>query len=86
MDVLTRTSDVREVVTMRDGFVAARNVLQRLWEIEARGASFVITETGFDVTPQGILTHGDRAFLLAHLDEAKRIVNYEADDTNLHEA
>ena len=86
MDVLTRTSDVREVVTMRDGFVAARNVLQRLWEIEARGASFVITETGFTITPEGIITPRERAFLLAHLDEAKRIVNYEADDTNLHEA
>ena len=46
MGALTRASDVREVITMRDGFVAARNVLQRLWDIEARGASFVITETG----------------------------------------
>ena len=61
---------------MRDGFVAARNVLQRLWEIEARGASFVITETGFNITPpHGMIT-----------DEAKRIVNYEAADAHLHEA
>ena len=65
---------------MRGGFVAARDVLPRLWEIEARGASFVITETGFTITPEGIITPRDRAFLLAHLDEAKRIVNYEADD------
>ena len=70
---------------MRDGFVAVRDVLQRLWEIEARGASFVITETGFDITPEGILTHRDRAFLLEHLDEAKRILNYEADDAHLRE-
>ena len=70
---------------MRDGFVAVRDVLQRLWEIEARGASFVITETGFDITPEGILTQRDRAFLLEHLDEAKRILNYEADDAHLRE-
>ena len=40
MDVLTRASDVREVVTMRDGLVVSRDELQRLWDIEARGASF----------------------------------------------
>ena len=56
------------------------------WEIEARRASFVITETGFTITPEGILTHRDRAFLLEHLDETKRLVNYEADDAHLHEA
>ncbi len=71
---------------MRDGFVAARNVLHRLWEIEACGVSLVITETGCDVTPVGILTHKGRAFLLEHLDEAKRIANYEADDAQLYEA
>ena len=72
---------------MRDGLVVSRDVLQRLWEIEARGASFDVTETGFDVTPQGILTHGDRAFLLAHLDEAKRILKYVEDNAqSLYEA
>ncbi len=80
------TIDGDQTVRMRDGFVAARKVLQRLWDIEARGASFVITETGFTITPEGILTPGDRAFLLAHLDEAKRIVNYEADDAHLDQA
>ena len=71
---------------MRDGFVAARNVLQRLWEIEARGASFVITETGFNIMPpHGMITCEDHAFLLAYLDEAKRIVNYEAGDAHLRE-
>ena len=79
-------SNVREIVTMRGGFVAARDVLQRLWEIEARGASFVITETGFQITPDGMITRGDRAFLLEYLDEAKRILRYEADDAHLHEA
>ena len=77
----------REIVTMRGGFVAVRNVLRRLWEIEARGASFVITESGFAITPpHGMITREDRAFLLAHLDEAKRILRYQADDANPHEA
>ena len=80
MDVLSRTSDVQQVVTMRDDFVAARKVFQRLWEIEARGASFVITETGFTITPEGIITPRDRAFLLAHLDEAgcvRQVVQFQ---------
>jgi len=71
---------------VNDDFVAARDVLQRLWEIEARGASFVMTETGFNITPEGILTHRDRAFLLEHLDEVKRILKHGADDTHLHVA
>jgi|TARA_B100000749_G_scaffold223148_1_gene178386 hypothetical protein len=33
-----------------------------------------------------LLMRRDRAFLLEHLDEAKRILNYEADNTHLHEA
>jgi hypothetical protein len=49
--------------------VAARDVLQRLWEIEARGASFSTTESGVAITPpHGMLTRGDRAFLLAPPD------------------
>ena len=72
---------------MRDGFVAARDVLQRLWEIEARGASFRTSESGFTITPKGILTHGDRAFLLAHLDETERILKYVEDNAqSLYEA
>ena len=66
---------------MRGGFVAARNVLQRLWEIEARGASFNTTESGFAITPpHGMITREDRAFLLAHLDEAERILKYVEDN------
>ena len=37
-------------------------------------------------SPEGIIAPRDRAFLLAHLDEAKRIVNCEADDAHLVEA
>jgi len=45
-----------------------------------------MTETGFNITPEGILTHRDRAFLLEHLDEVKRILKHGADDTHLHVA
>ena len=43
---------------MRGGLVVSRDVLQRLWEIEARGASFDMTETGFDITPQLVAKGG----------------------------
>ena len=33
-----------------------------------------------------MITREDRAFLLAHLDEAKRILRYDADDAHLYEA
>ena len=59
---------------MRDGRVVSLRVLQRLGDIEARGASFVVVDNGFDVEPDSTLTPRDRAFLLKHLDEAIRIV------------
>ena len=78
----------REIVTMRGGFVAARDVLQLLWAIEARGASFNTTESGFAIMPpHGMITREDRAFLLAHLDEAERILKYVEDNAqSLYEA
>ena len=75
-----------EFITLRDGTVVDLEVLQRLWGLEARGASFVVTAGGFDVKPDGILTRGDRDFLLANLDAARRIVRYEADDGHLGHA
>ena len=32
-----------------------------------------------------LLMHRDRAFLLEHLDEAKRILNYEVDNAHPYE-
>ena len=47
----------------------------------ARGASFNTTESGFAITPPyGMITREDRAFLLAHLDEAERILKYVEDN------
>ena len=75
------------MVTMRDGRLVSLQVLQRLWEIEARGGSFVIVDGGFDVEPHSTLTARDRAFILRNLDEAIRIVHLqEADDSRLYEA
>ena len=65
------------MVTMRDGRVVSLRVLQRLGDIEARGASFVVVDNGFDVEPDSTLTPRDRAFLLKHLDEAIRIVELQ---------
>ena len=75
------------MVTMRDGRVVSLQVLQRLWEIEARGASFVMVDNGFDVEPDSTLTATDRAFILRHLDEAIKIIELqEAADSHLYEA
>jgi len=81
------TIDGDQTVRMRDGQVVSLQVLRRLWEIEARGGSFVIVDNGFDVEPDSTLTATDRAFILRHLDEAIRIVHLqEADDSHLYEA
>ena len=81
------TVDGDQIVRMRDGQIVSLRVLRRLWEIEARGGSFVIVDNGFDVEPDSTLTATDRAFILRHLDEAIRIVHLqEADDSHLYEA
>ena len=80
-------SDADKTVTLRDGRIVSLQVLQRLWDIEARGGSFVVVDNGFDVEPDSTLTARNRAFILKHLDEAIRIVELqEADDSHLYEA
>ena len=73
-------SDANRTVSMRDGEAMSLQVLRRLWEIEARGGSFVIVDNGFDVEPHSTLTATDRAFILRHLDEAIRIVHLQEAD------
>ena len=74
-------------VTLRGGVVASVAVLERLWAIEARGGTFVLTDNGgYDIEPEGILTHTERVFLLEHRDEARRLVRYQADDLHLTDA
>lgn len=76
-----------KVVTFRDGTVASLAVLERLWAIEGRGATFVLTDDGgFLVTPRGIVTDSEHVFLLEHRDEARRLVRFQADDSHLTDA
>ena len=74
------TGDGDQVVRMRDGEIVSLRVLRRLWEIEARGGSFVVVDNGFDIQPHSTLTATDRAFLLQHLDEAIKIVHLQESD------
>ena len=74
--VLIDTSNDPRTVTMRGGVVVSCDVLQRLWTIEARGASFDMTKGGFVVTPPTSLTSEDKQFLIVHFDEALKILEY----------
>ncbi|MDA1093709.1 MAG: hypothetical protein O3A25_10655 [Acidobacteria bacterium] len=59
-------------------------MLERLWAIEARGGTFVLTDYGgYDIEPEGILRANERVFLLENQAEARRLVRYQADDTHL---
>jgi hypothetical protein len=65
------------LVTFRDGFVARWSTVQRLLDLEARGAHFeLLPEDRFRVTPPSVLTPGDVAFLRAHRDEVRQVIVY----------
>ena len=51
MGTLITTSHARELVTLRENVVVPLDVLQKLWDVESRGASFNVTENGFNITP-----------------------------------
>jgi hypothetical protein len=77
-------SDAPLLVTFRDGFVANWLVVQRLLDLEFRGATFELVEAGrFKVVPASLLTADDVQFLRAHRDEARRVLQYQADDSHL---
>ena len=77
MGTLITTSHARELVTLRGDFVVPRDVLQRLWDVESRGACFNVTEDGFHITPpHGMISAEDRQFLIVHFDEAARLLQY----------
>ena len=72
------------LVTFRGGFVAAEAVVIRLNDLEFRGARFVLKpDGGFRVVPADVLTPDDTRFLRAHRDEARRVLEYQADDSHL---
>ena len=72
------------LVTFRGGFVADWAIVQRLLAIEARGCSFHLEGGGrFRVVPPDRLTAEDVALLQAHRDEARQVLEYQADDSHL---
>ena len=80
-------SDPSGLVTFRGGFVADWAVVARLLDIEARGCSFRLEAGGrFRILPPERLTREDVAFLRARRDEARRVIEYEADDSHLFAA
>lgn len=74
-------------VMFRGGFVADWTVVQRLLDIEARGCSFKLEDGGrFRVLPPDRLTPDDVAFLRARRDEARQVLEYQADDSHVFTA
>ena len=77
-------SEAHALVTFRGGFVADGAIVRRLLDIEARGCSFQLEGGGrFRVVPADRLTPDDVAFLRKRRDEARRVLEYEADDSHL---
>jgi hypothetical protein len=75
------------LVTFRNGFVADWHVVNRLLGIEARGARFELLAHGkFRVVPYDTLTLEDVAFLRARRDEARKVLEYQADVSRLRTA
>lgn len=76
--------DASSVVTFRGGFVARLDVVERLLDVERRGARYVLlADGGFKVDPPDVLTSDDRVFLTARRAEARAVVRYQADDAHL---
>jgi hypothetical protein len=73
-----------ELVTFRGGFVADVAVVVRLLSLEGRGARFELHPNGrFRVVPASAMGPEDVAFLREHRDEARRVLEYQADDSHL---
>ena len=77
-------SESSGLVTFRGGFVADWVVVARLLDLEARGCLFRLEAGGrFRVMPPDRLTPDDVAFLRARRDEARQVLEYQADDSHL---
>lgn len=85
MPATPATSDpAPALVTFRGGFVADWTVVSRLLAIEIRGGRFELTsDGGFRVTPGSILTPEDIGLLRQHRDEARLVLEYQADDSHI---
>jgi hypothetical protein len=70
-------SSESNVVVFRGGFSAPWPTVQRLLDLEARGATFeLLPDDRFRVVPSSLLTPTDVAFLRAHRDEARQVIAY----------
>lgn len=77
-------SEAPTLVTFRGGFTANRVVWAKLLDIEARGCTFELLADGrICIRPPGQLTPDEIAFLRQHRDEARRVLQYQADDSHL---
>lgn len=76
-------SESDALVTFRGGFVASWSLVRRFLELEARGCSFQLEQGGrFRVTPADRLTPEDVSFLRSRRHEARRLLEYQADDSH----
>ena len=76
-----------DLVHFRGDFVASCAVVQRLLDLESRGCSFRLEDGGrFRVIPPDRLTPDDVAFLRARRDEARQVLEYQADASHLFTA
>ena len=70
-------SDSPALVTFRGGFVAHWEIVQRLLDLESHDCTFSLVSHGrFRVAPPDRLTADDSAFLRAHRNEARRVIEY----------
>jgi hypothetical protein len=74
-------SEAPVLILFRRGFVADAAVVRRLLDLEQRGCTFRLENGGrFRVIPGDRLTADDVSFLRARRDEARRVLEYQADD------
>jgi hypothetical protein len=66
-------------VTLRGDVVVDWRVVTRLVELEMRGCTFHVEADGrYGVTPAGLLTPDDRAFLQKHRAAVRQVLAYHA--------
>jgi len=77
-------SSEQAMVTFKGGFVAEWSIVHRLLDLEARGARFELVKGGrFRVIPPHLLSSDDVAFLREHRDQARLVIEYQADVAHL---
>ena len=81
---MATSSERATVVTLRGGITVSWAVVLKLIEIEGRGCTFELRpDGGICVRPSGRITPSEIEFLRGNRDEARRILAYQADDSNL---